>query len=74
MSNTPVDPDIFTAPFQLTRGIHRGVYDTVNPSKPGLRAAGKFVVITGAGGGLEYVCLVSMYLPASRTNLVANRS
>ena len=63
MSNTPVDPDMFTKPFQLTKGIHRDVYDTINPSNPSLRATTKDVVITGAGGGLGYVYLVSMYLP-----------
>lgn len=74
MSNTFVDPDMFTRPFQLTKGIHRDVYDTINPGNPSLRAIGKVVIITRAGGGLEYVCLVSIYLPASHTNLVVNRS
>ena len=55
MSNTLVDPDMFTRPFQLTKGIHRDVYDTINPGNPSLRAIGKVVIITRAGGGLEYM-------------------
>ena len=74
MSNTPVDPDMLTGPFQLTKSMHRDLYDIVNPSNPSLRAAGKVVIIAGAGGSLGCVVWVSMYLPASHTNLVANWS
>lgn len=55
MEQGPIDPDQFTAPFQLTKGMHRHVYPTVDPTSEGLRATGKVVVITGAGGGLGYV-------------------
>ena len=55
MAHGPVDPDQFTAPFQLTKGMYRYVYPTVDPKSEGLKATGKVVVITGAGGGLGYV-------------------
>lgn len=55
MAQGPIDPDQFTAPFQLTKGMHRDVYPTVDPKSKGLKVAGKVVVITGAGGGLGYV-------------------
>lgn len=55
MAQGPIDPDQFTTPFQLTKGMHRDVYPTVDPKSEGLKATGKVVVITGAGGGLGYV-------------------
>lgn len=55
MAQGPIDPDQFTAPFQLTKGMYRDVYPTVDPKSGGLKVTGKVVVITGAGGGLGYV-------------------
>lgn len=55
MAQGPIDPDQFTAPFQLTKGMYRDVYPAVDPKSEGLKATGKVVVITGAGGGLGYV-------------------
>ncbi|MCJ1423336.1 hypothetical protein MMC29_001219 [Sticta canariensis] len=54
MAQGPIDPDQFTTPFQLTKGMHRDVYPTVDPKSGGLKVTGKVVVITGAGGGLGY--------------------
>lgn len=48
------DPDAFTRPFQLTKTMRRGLYPAIDPSKPELSAAGKVVIITGAGGGVGY--------------------
>ncbi|KAF2002105.1 NAD(P)-binding protein [Amniculicola lignicola CBS 123094] len=47
-------PDAFTKPFQLTKSMHRDVYPAVDPTNPSLSAAGKVVLITGAGGGLGH--------------------
>lgn len=55
MAQGPIDPDQFTAPFQLTKDMHRDVYPTVDPQSEDLKVTGKVVVITGAGGGLGYV-------------------
>lgn len=55
MAQGQIDPDQFTAPFQLTKGLHRDVYPAIDPKNERLKASGKVVVITGAGGGLGYV-------------------
>jgi hypothetical protein len=57
MASQVPDPDMFTSPFQLTKGMHRDVYPAVDPSSPALSAKGKVVVITGASGGIGYVRL-----------------
>lgn len=49
------DPNMLTAPFQLTKGMHRDVYPAIDPKKFASLAADKVVVVTGAGGGLGYV-------------------
>ncbi|KAI9699601.1 MAG: hypothetical protein M1820_007100 [Bogoriella megaspora] len=56
MATQGPDPNMFTTPFQLTKAMHRDVYDAVNPNNPALKdaAAGKVVVITGAAGGLGF--------------------
>ena len=55
MAAQSVDVNMFTSPFQLTKGMHRDVYPAIEPSNPGLSAKGKVVIITGAGGGLGAV-------------------
>lgn len=50
-----MDPNALTTPYQLTKGMHRDVYPTVDPSNTDLRVDGKVVLITGAGGGIGYV-------------------
>ena len=50
-----MDPNMLTTPFQLTKGMHRDVYPAVDPSNPELKAEGKVVLVTGAGGGIGYV-------------------
>jgi NADPH:quinone reductase-like Zn-dependent oxidoreductase len=47
-----MDTNAFTAPFQLTKTLRRGIYDTIDPKSPELSAAGKTVLITGATGGI----------------------
>ena len=49
------DINMFTAPFQLTKSMHRDVYPAVNPTNPALSAKDKVIIITGAGGGLGAV-------------------
>ncbi|MCJ1460044.1 hypothetical protein MMC28_010423 [Mycoblastus sanguinarius] len=46
------DVDAYTKPFQLTKGLHRKVYPSIDPANPDLRASGKVVMVTGAGGSL----------------------
>ena len=55
MADTTPDTDMFTKPFQLTKTMRRDVYPAVDPTSPGLKADGKVVLITGAGGGIGYV-------------------
>jgi NADPH:quinone reductase-like Zn-dependent oxidoreductase len=49
------NPDMLTAPFQLTKAMHRDVYPAIDPRKLAPLASGKTILITGAGGGLGYV-------------------
>lgn len=60
MASQAPDPNMFTTPFQLTKSMHRSVYPAVDPEIASVKAAGtgKVVVITGAAGGLGYVCAV----------------
>jgi len=44
------DANAYTAPFQLTKTLHREVYPEIDPSSPHLKASGKVILITGAGG------------------------
>ncbi|KAF2679931.1 NAD(P)-binding protein [Lentithecium fluviatile CBS 122367] len=48
------DPDMYTLPFQLTKRMHRDVYPALDPQKLSHLAAGKVVLVTGAGGGLGF--------------------
>ncbi|KAF2872885.1 hypothetical protein BDV95DRAFT_359396 [Massariosphaeria phaeospora] len=48
------DPNMFTAPFQLTKGMHRDVYAAVDPEALASNASGKVVLVTGASGGLGF--------------------
>ena len=50
-----LDPNMLTAPFQLTKGLHRDIYPAIEPKKFAALAADKVVLVTGAGGGLGYV-------------------
>lgn len=45
-----------TAPFMLTKTIHRDVYPAIDPvQNPGVSAEGKVAIVTGATGGLGFV-------------------
>ena len=52
----PLDVNMFTSPFQLTKSMYRDIYHAVEPSNPAISAKGKVVIVTGAGGGLGNVC------------------
>ena len=52
----PLDVNMFTSPFQLTKSMHHDIYHAVEPSNPAISAKGKVVIVTGAGGGLGNVC------------------
>ena len=62
MAEDQPDPNAYTAPFQLTKGMHRNIYRPMTPKNPDLKAAGKVVVVTGAAGGLGYVSLAQFFL------------
>lgn len=49
------DPDAYTTPFQLTKGIRRDVYGSIDPSNPDLNVKDKVLVISGASSGLGHV-------------------
>lgn len=59
MSSGALDINAFTKPFQLTKGMHRELYPAVDPSNSALKASGKVVIITGAGGGVGAVSTIS---------------
>lgn len=48
------DVDAYTKPSQLTKTMRRGLYSAIDPDRSELTAAGKVVIITGAGGGIGY--------------------
>jgi H+/gluconate symporter-like permease len=50
-----IDPNMLTTPYLLTKTFHRDVYPVVESTNPSLKASGKVVLVTGAGGGLGYV-------------------
>ncbi|KAI5242345.1 NAD(P)-binding protein [Aureobasidium subglaciale] len=47
-----MDADAFTRPFQFTKSLRREIYPSIDPKNTALNAAGKVVLITGAGGGV----------------------
>ncbi|KAI3401096.1 hypothetical protein diail_241 [Diaporthe ilicicola] len=48
-----IDADAYTAPFMLTKSMHRDVYPAIEPARnPDVRAEGKVAIVTGATGGL----------------------
>lgn len=45
-----------TAPFMLTKTMHRDVYSAIDPAQnPAVSAEGKVAIVTGATGGLGFV-------------------
>lgn len=53
------DQDAYTAPFMLTKAMHRDVYPAVDPIRnAAVEAAGKVIVVTGATGGIGFVSLL----------------
>lgn len=65
-ASTEVDANAYTAPFMLTKSLHRDVYPAVDPvNNPSVRADGKVVIVTGASGGLGFVS--SLFSPVLRT-------
>ncbi|KAF9732657.1 hypothetical protein PMIN02_003284 [Paraphaeosphaeria minitans] len=55
-----IDPKVLTALFQLTKAMHRDVYPPIDPKKLAPFASNKVILITGSGGGLGYVGLLSV--------------
>ena len=64
-SMAEIDVNAFTTPFQLVKGLHRDVYPAIEPSNPALSAAGKAVLVTGAGGAIGAVRKPYPYLPVT---------
>lgn len=62
-----VDPDMLTAPFQLTASMRRDVYPAVDPKNPELNVKGKVVLITGAAGLLGHVSYYHLAEPGKDT-------
>lgn len=49
-------PDAYTAPFMLTKSMHRDVYPAIDPAhNKDLRADSKVIIIFGATSGLGFV-------------------
>ena len=47
------DPSLtYTLPFQLTKTIHRSVYDYISPANPTNAQPNKIVLVTGGGSGI----------------------
>lgn len=68
------DADAYTRPFQLTKTMRRGLYPAIDPKKPELSAAGKVVIITGAGGGLGYDLATAWAIAGASGIVLAGRS
>lgn len=60
-----MDANAYTTPFQFTKSLRRDVYPAIDPQNPDLNAAGKVVLITGAGGGIGGVRCHKPVLPTS---------
>jgi len=58
-----MDANAYTTPFQFTKSLRRDVYPAIDPKNPELNAAGKVVLITGAGGGIGGVRYHKSILP-----------
>ncbi|KAG8165427.1 hypothetical protein KVR01_005702 [Diaporthe batatas] len=69
-ANAEVDANAYTAPFMLTKSLHRDVYPAVDPvNNPSVRADGKVVIVTGASGGLGFAVAKS-FLQAGAKGVV----
>lgn len=61
-------PDAYTAPFMLTKGMHRDVYPAIDPAtNSALNASSKVVVVIGATSGLGFV---SQYVLVSGLSII----
>ncbi|CAI6334897.1 unnamed protein product [Periconia digitata] len=49
-----IDPNAYTAPFQLTKNLHRDVYPAIDIAAHSSYAKGKVILVTGASGGLGH--------------------
>jgi hypothetical protein len=48
-------PDAYTAPFVLTKSMHRDVYPAIDPTNEKLNAASKVIMVFGATSGLGFL-------------------
>jgi len=60
---THVDSDQYTKPFLLTQTSRRSPYPAISPEKPENSQAGKIIIITGGGSGIDAVRLPCFQTP-----------
>ncbi|KAI1329897.1 hypothetical protein F5Y16DRAFT_397008 [Xylariaceae sp. FL0255] len=68
-------PDGYTAPFMLTKGMHRDVYPAIDPkTNSELNASSKVVMIIGATSGLGYATAKSWSAAKAEGIILVGRS
>ncbi|KAI4598851.1 hypothetical protein KJ359_002744 [Pestalotiopsis sp. 9143b] len=68
-------PDAYTAPFMLTKSMHRDVYPTIDPThNKDLRADSRVIVIFGATSGLGYAIAKSWSIAGAEGIVLVGRN
>ncbi|RWA09244.1 hypothetical protein EKO27_g5870 [Xylaria grammica] len=68
-------PDAYTAPFMLTKSMHRDVYPAINPAtNTGLNASSKVVIVIGATSGLGFATAKSWSIAQAEAIVLVGRS
>jgi hypothetical protein len=68
-----MDSNAFTAPFQFTKTLRHDIYEAIDAKNPGLSAAGKTILATGATGGIGGVRIADQWL-IIYTNILHGKS
>ncbi|KAK6222811.1 hypothetical protein LQW54_000620 [Pestalotiopsis sp. IQ-011] len=68
-------PDAYTAPFMLTKSMHRDVYPAIDPAQnKDLRADSKVIIIFGATSGLGYAIAKSWSIAGAEGIVLVGRN
>ncbi|KAI1361582.1 hypothetical protein F5Y08DRAFT_14030 [Xylaria arbuscula] len=68
-------PDAYTAPFMLTKSMHRDVYPAIDPAtNSALNASSKVVMVVGATSGLGFATAKSWSIAQAEAIVLVGRS